>query len=69
MDSPFFPIDSNSNLRPASIAAMHLAGESAHHGETSAEAMAHADTVRILQGLHPMGVAMAGLVTFDPYKD
>jgi tRNA-splicing ligase RtcB len=30
---------------------------------------AHADTVRILHRLQPIGVAMAGLDTSDPYKD
>ena len=29
----------------------------------------HADSVRILHTLAPMGVAMAGADTFDPYKD
>jgi len=27
------------------------------------------DTIRILFRLHPIGVAMAGSETFDPYKD
>ena len=30
---------------------------------------AHGDTVEILQRLTPIGVAMAGADTFDPYKD
>jgi tRNA-splicing ligase RtcB len=30
---------------------------------------AHADTVRIVHTLTPLGVAMAGSDTFDPYKD
>jgi tRNA-splicing ligase RtcB (3'-phosphate/5'-hydroxy nucleic acid ligase) len=29
----------------------------------------HADTVRVLHRLRPLGVAMAGADTFDPYKD
>jgi tRNA-splicing ligase RtcB len=29
----------------------------------------HADTVRILHTLTPLGVAMAGANEFDPYKD
>jgi RNA-splicing ligase RtcB len=29
----------------------------------------HAGTVRILHRLRPVGVAMAGADTFDPYKD
>ena len=30
---------------------------------------AHGDTVEILHRLTPIGVAMAGADTFDPYKD
>lgn len=30
---------------------------------------AHGDTIVILHTLHPMGVAMAGINEFDPYKD
>ena len=30
---------------------------------------AHGDTIRILQTLHPIGVAMAGVDEFDPYRD
>jgi tRNA-splicing ligase RtcB (3'-phosphate/5'-hydroxy nucleic acid ligase) len=30
---------------------------------------AHAGTVRVLHTLTPLGVAMAGADTFDPYKD
>lgn len=30
---------------------------------------AHAGTIKILHTLHPIGVAMAGRETFDPYKD
>jgi len=29
----------------------------------------HADTVRVLHRLRPLGVAMAGHDTYDPYKD
>ena len=29
----------------------------------------HADSVRVLHRLRPLGVAMAGAGTFDPYKD
>ena len=29
----------------------------------------HEDTVRVLHRLAPLGVAMAGADTFDPYKD
>jgi tRNA-splicing ligase RtcB len=29
----------------------------------------HADSIRVLHRLTPMGVAMAGADTFDPYKD
>lgn len=29
----------------------------------------HRDSVRVLHELHPLGVAMAGADTFDPYKD
>jgi tRNA-splicing ligase RtcB len=29
----------------------------------------HADTIRILHTLTPVGVAMAGENEFDPYKD
>jgi tRNA-splicing ligase RtcB len=29
----------------------------------------HADTVRVLHTLRPIGVAMAGEGEFDPYKD
>jgi tRNA-splicing ligase RtcB len=29
----------------------------------------HADSIRILHRLTPIGVAMAGADTFDPYKD
>jgi len=27
------------------------------------------DTIKVLHELHPIGVAMAGSDTFDPYKD
>jgi tRNA-splicing ligase RtcB len=30
---------------------------------------AHGDTIRVLHRLRPLGVAMAGRDTFDPYKD
>jgi tRNA-splicing ligase RtcB len=30
---------------------------------------AHADTIEVLHRLTPIGVAMAGADTFDPYKD
>lgn len=30
---------------------------------------AHGDTIRIVRTLHPIGVAMAGIDEFDPYKD
>jgi tRNA-splicing ligase RtcB len=30
---------------------------------------AHGDTVEVLHTLRPIGVAMAGAGTFDPYKD
>jgi tRNA-splicing ligase RtcB (3'-phosphate/5'-hydroxy nucleic acid ligase) len=30
---------------------------------------AHADTIEVLHRLRPIGVAMAGADTFDPYKD
>ena len=30
---------------------------------------AHGDTIRILQTLHPIGVAMAGVDEGDPYKN
>jgi tRNA-splicing ligase RtcB (3'-phosphate/5'-hydroxy nucleic acid ligase) len=30
---------------------------------------AHGDTVEVVQRLTPIGVAMAGVDTFDPYKD
>ena len=30
---------------------------------------AHAGTIRVLHTLRPIGVAMAGKDTFDPYKD
>ena len=30
---------------------------------------AHADTIRVLHTLTPVGVAMAGANEFDPYKD
>ena len=30
---------------------------------------AHGDTIRILHTLHPIGVAMAGVDEFDPYRD
>jgi tRNA-splicing ligase RtcB (3'-phosphate/5'-hydroxy nucleic acid ligase) len=29
----------------------------------------HGDSVRVLHRLRPLGVAMAGAGTFDPYKD
>jgi tRNA-splicing ligase RtcB len=29
----------------------------------------HADTIRVLHRLHPIGVAMAPAETYDPYKD
>jgi tRNA-splicing ligase RtcB len=29
----------------------------------------HGDTIRVLHSLKPIGVAMAGADTFDPYKD
>ena len=30
---------------------------------------AHGDTIRVLHTLQPIGVAMAGIEEFDPYKD
>jgi tRNA-splicing ligase RtcB len=30
---------------------------------------AHGDTIKILHTLHPLGVAMAGIGEFDPYRD
>jgi tRNA-splicing ligase RtcB len=30
---------------------------------------AHGDTIEVLHTLRPIGVAMAGAGTFDPYKD
>jgi len=30
---------------------------------------AHGDTIRVLHTLQPVGVAMAGIEEFDPYKD
>ena len=30
---------------------------------------AHGDTIRVLHTLRPVGVAMAGIEEFDPYKD
>lgn len=46
------------------------ADESPHCYKRLPEVLAqHADTIRILHTLTPVGVAMAGENEFDPYKD